>query len=169
MSGPVAGRPAALGPLVRLTAAGLVGRRRSFGVVLLAGAPVLVAAVIAVGGGLGDRATLASEVFSGITLGLVIPLAGLVFGTGALGTAIEDGTIVYLLVKPVPRRTVVFAAMLVATAATIVLAVAATLIPGLLLVGVAEPGLLAATVAAAVLASLLYVVVFVVRIFVRSW
>jgi ABC-2 type transport system permease protein len=161
VSGPLAGHPAALGPLVRLTAAGLVGRRRSLGVVLLAVAPVLVAAVLAIGGGLGDSASLASDVFSTITLGLVIPLAALVFGTAALGTGIEDGTIVYLLVKPVPRRTVVLAAMLVATAATALLAVAATLLSGLLLVGLTAPGLLAGTAAAAFLASLVYVVVFV--------
>ncbi|HYN48951.1 MAG TPA: ABC transporter permease subunit [Candidatus Nanopelagicales bacterium] len=168
MSGPVGGRPAALGPLVRLAGAGLVGRRRSMGVVLLAAAPVLVAAVIAVGGGLGDPASLASDVFLTITLGLVIPLAALVFGTAALGTAIEDGTIVYLLVKPVPRRTVVLAAMLVATAATACLAVVVTLLSGLLLVGLAAPGLLAGMTVAALLASLLYVVVFVALSLVTS-
>ncbi len=168
MSGQRAGRPAALAPLLRLTAAGLVGRRRSLGVVLLAAAPVLVAAVIALGGGIGEPAALASDVFSAITLGLVIPLAGLVFGTAALGTAIEDGTIVYLLVKPVPRRTVVLAAMLVATTATVLLAVAATVLSGLLLVGLTVPSLLAGTVAAAALASVLYVVVFVTLSLVTS-
>jgi len=161
MSTPPPGRPAALLPLVRLAAAGLLGRRRSLGVVLLAAAPILVAAIIAIGGGLGDAASLASDVFSTITLGLVIPLAALVFGTAALGTAIEDGTIVYLLVKPVPRGTAVLAAMLVAGAATALLAVGATLLPGLLLTGLTEPGLLVGMSAAALLASLLYVVVFV--------
>jgi ABC-2 type transport system permease protein len=161
MSGSLPGRPAALGSLVRLAAAGLAGRRRSIGVVLLAAAPVLVAAVIAIGGGLGKPAALAIDVFTSITLGLVIPLAALVLGTAALGTAIEDGTIVYLLVKPVPRRTVVLAAMLVATAATAVLTVAATLLAGLLLVGLTAPDLLAGTSMAALQASLVYVVVFV--------
>jgi ABC-2 type transport system permease protein len=51
--------------------------------------------------------------------------------------------------------------MLVATAATALLAVAATLLSGLLLVGFEAPGLLAGTAVAAFLASLLYVVVFV--------
>ena len=161
MSDSPPGRPDALGPLVRLIVRGLLGRRRSLGVVLLAAAPVAVAAIMAVGGGLGDPADLASEVFSAITLGLVIPLAALVFGTAALGTAIEDGTIVYLLVKPVPRRTAVLAAMLVAGAATALLAVGATLLPGLLLAGLTAPGLLVGMTAAALLASLLYVVVFV--------
>ena len=168
MSGPAAARPAALGPLVRLAAAGLVGRRRSLGVVLLAAAPVLVAAIIAVGGGLGDPAVMAADVFTTITLGLVIPLAALIFGTATLGTLIDDGTIVYLLVKPVPRRTVVLAAMIAATAATALLAVVATLVSGFLLVGFSSPDLLAGMAAAALLGSLLYVVVFVALSLVTS-
>jgi ABC-2 type transport system permease protein len=153
--------PAALGPLVRLTARGLLGRRRSLGVVVLAAAPVFVAAILAIAGGLGDAETLAYAVFSGITLGLVVPLAALILGTAALGTPIDDGTIVYLLVKPVPRRTVVLAAMLVAGAAGAALTGAATLLSGLLILGTTSPGLLAGMVAGALLASVLYVVVFV--------
>ena len=160
-AGAGAGRPAALGPLVRLTARGLLGRRRSLGVVALAAAPVLVAAIIAVAGGLGDREELAFDVFSTITLGLVVPLAALILGTAALGTLIDDGTIVYLLVKPVPRWKVVLAAMLVGGAATAALTATAALLAGLLLLGFASPGLLVGMVAGSILASVLYVAVFV--------
>jgi ABC-2 type transport system permease protein len=156
-----AGPPRAFGPLVRVTVRGLLGRRRSLGVVLLAAAPVLVAAIIAVGGGLGDPQTLAREVFATLTLGLVIPLAALVLGTAAIGTEIDDGTVVYLLVKPVPRRTVVVAKMLVATSATVVLTVPAALLAGLLLLGTSSPGLLAGMVAGSLLAAVLYTAVFV--------
>lgn len=160
-SHPEARSPAALGPLVRLTARGLLGRRRSLGVAALAVAPVLVAAIIAVAGGLGDREELAFDVFSSLTLGLVVPLAALVLGTAALGTLIDDGTIVYLLVKPVPRWKVVLAAMLVAAAATSLLTAAAALVAGLLVLGLGSPGLLAGMVAGSILGSVLYVVVFV--------
>ncbi len=161
-SGPAAaGRPHALGPLVRLTSRGLLGRRRSLGVLVLVGAPVLVAGILAFSGGLGDPATLALDVFSTITLGLVVPLAALILGTAALGTEIDDGTIVYLLVKPVPRRTVVLAAMLVAGGATMALTVAAALVSGVLILGGAAPGLLAGMVLGTLLASVLYVAVFV--------
>lgn len=153
--------PGALGPLVRLTARSLLGRRRSLGVVALAAAPVLVAAILAVAGGLGDPEALAIDVFSSITLGLVVPLAALLLGTAALGTLIDDGTIVYLLVKPVSRRTVVLAAMLVAATATAALTVAATTISGLLVLGLGSPSLLAGMAAGAFVASILYVVVFV--------
>jgi ABC-2 type transport system permease protein len=160
-AGPDTQRPAALGPLVRLTARGLLGRRRSLGVVALAAAPVLVCAILAIKGGLGKPEALALDVFTTITLGLVIPLAALIFGTAALGTLIDDGTIVYVLVKPVPRWTVVLAAVLVASVATAVLTVSATLVGGLLVLGLGSPGLLAGMVGGALLASVLYVVVFV--------
>ena len=155
------GRPDALGPLVRLTVRGLLGRRRTLGVVVLAAAPVLVAAILAFAGGLGDAETMTLDVFATITLGLVIPIAGLLLGTAAIGTEIDDGTVVYLLVKPVPRRTVVLAKMLVAAAGTAAITATAALISGFLLLGGTAVSLLVATVAATLLAAVLYAVVFV--------
>jgi ABC-2 type transport system permease protein len=154
-------RPAALGPLIRLTVRGLLGRRRTLGVVALAAAPVLVAAILAFAGGLGDADTMALDVFATITLGLVIPIAGLILGTAAIGTEIDEGSVVYLLLKPVPRRTVMLAKMLVAAAATTAITAPAALISGFLLLGGTAPGLLVATVAATLLAAILYAVVFV--------
>jgi ABC-2 type transport system permease protein len=158
---PVVSRPRAMGPLVRLTSRALLGRRRSLGVVLLAAAPVLVAAILAVGGGLGGPSTLAFEVFSTVILALVVPLAALILGTAALGTGIDDGTIVYLLVKPVPRSTMVLAAMVVAAGATAILTGLATLVVGLLLLGSSDPGLLVGMVLGDLLASILYAATFV--------
>jgi len=155
------GRPAALGPLWRLMIRALLGRRRSLGVLLLAAVPVLVALILAVAGGLGPPATIAVDVFATLTLGLAIPLVALILGTGALGTQIDDGTIVYLLVKPVPRRTVILAAMLVAAPATAALAVPATLLSGFLVLGTTAPNLQAGMALGALLASLLYGTVFV--------
>jgi ABC-2 type transport system permease protein len=154
-------RPAALGPLWRLMIRALLGRRRSLGVLLLAAVPVLVALILAVAGGLGPPATIAVDVFSTLTLGLAIPLVALILGTGALGTQVDDGTIVYLLVKPVPRRTVILAAMLVAAPATAALAVPATLVSGFLVLGTTAPNLQAGMALGALLASVLYGTVFV--------
>jgi ABC-2 type transport system permease protein len=156
-----AGRPRALGPLVRITARGLLGRRRFLGVVLLAAAPVLVAVVLAVGGGLGAPETLAREVFATITLGLVIPLAALILGTAAIGTEIDDGTVIYLLVKPVPRRVVIGAKLLVAVSATVAVTVPAALASSFLLLGTASLDLLAGIVLATLLAASLYAAAFV--------
>ncbi len=142
-------------------ARGLLGRRRTVGVVVLAAAPVLAAVVLAFGGGIGDANTLAREVYESITLGLVIPLAALLLGTGALGTAFDDGTIVYLLLKPVRRRTVLLAAVVVAGVATALLTLATTLVAGLLLLGLSDAALLAGMLAATLLAAVLYAAVFV--------
>ena len=154
-------RPAALGPLWRLMFRALLGRRRSLGVLLLAAVPVLVALILAVAGGLGSRAAMALDVFASLNLGLAIPLVALILGTGALGTQIDDGTIVYLLVKPVPRRTVILGAMLVAAPATAVLAVTATVLSGFLVLGTTELELQAGMALGALLASTLYGAVFV--------
>lgn len=53
--------------------------------------------------------------FIGATL---LPLASLIFGTAALGSEIEDGTAVYLLSKPLPRREIVIPKIIVASIAT---------------------------------------------------
>lgn len=164
MTGPVAAesrRPAALRPLVRLLSRALLGRRRSLAVGVLAAAPVALAAVLAFAGGLGSPTAVATDVYTAITLGLVVPLAALLLGTGALGTLIDDGTIAYLLVKPVPRWALALAATLVAGAATAGLTGLATLASGVLLLGGGEPGLVAGMVAGAALASVLYAAVFV--------
>jgi len=155
------GRPAALGPLWRLMTRALLGRRRSLGVLLLAAVPVIVALILAVAGGLGSPASMAVDVFEGLNLALTIPLIALILGTGALGTQIDDGTIVYLLVKPVPRRTVVLGAMLVAAPATAALAVTSTLVSGFLVLGPTELDLQAGMALGALLASVLYGAVFV--------
>jgi ABC-2 type transport system permease protein len=153
--------PAALGPLWRLMFRALLGRRRSLGVLLLAAVPVLVALILAVAGGLGPPASMALDVFATLNLGLAIPLVALILGTGALGTQIDDGTIVYLLVKPVPRRSVIVAAVLVAAPASAALAVASTLLSGFLVLGTTSLDLQAALALGALLASILYGTVFV--------
>ena len=153
--------PAALGPLVRLVARGLLGRRRTAAVALLAVSPILVGLILALAGGLGNPEQLALEVFGTIALGLVIPLVALVLGTAALGTAIDDGTIVYVLVKPVRRRTVGAAAMLVAATATAVLTSIGVAGAVLLIAGPGSASLVVATVVGGILAAILYAGVFV--------
>lgn len=164
MSGPAAvaaRRPAALRPLVRLAVRGLLGRRRSLAVALLAFSPVVVGAILAFGGGLGRPETIVLEVFGTITLGLVIPLVALVLGTAVLGTAIDDGTIAYLLVKPVPRATIAFAALLVAGAAAAGLTAPGVAVAGLLVLGPGGAPVVGATVVGGLLAAVLYAAVFV--------
>ena len=54
---------------------------------------------------------------------MLLPLAALVFGTAAFGAEAEDGTVVYILARPIPRWTIVtakLAATIVATAALVI-------------------------------------------------
>ena len=53
-----------------------------------------------------------------VIVGTLLPIAAVVFGTSAFGGEMDDGTLVYLLVKPVPRWTVVLSKYVVAVSAT---------------------------------------------------
>ncbi len=63
-------------------------------------------------------------------IAIVLPLIALVFGTSALGSELEEGTIVYLLAKPVRRLRIVLAKVVVAAALTAALIVPSTLLTG---------------------------------------
>ena len=56
----------------------------------------------------------ASGILDALVVRTVLPLVALVLGTAALGSEIDDGTIVYLLIKPIARRWIVFATAVVA-------------------------------------------------------
>lgn len=115
-------------PVVAITLRGLLDRRRFWLMALLSSVPVLLT-VFAVT--LGDE-VLDERVFDQLVVRSVLPLVALVFGTGALGTELEDGTIVYLLTKPGHRFRLVLAKGLVAAAVTAAMIVTATVLTGLI-------------------------------------
>ena len=55
-----------------------------------------------------------------IVIGTLLPLAALVFGTTAFGGELDDGTLLYLLVKPVARWRVVLSKYVVAALSKLV-------------------------------------------------
>jgi len=55
----------------------------------------------------GQDAGAAVSVLGPFGLGFLIPLLCLIIGTGAIGPEIDDGSIVYLLAKPLSRHTIV--------------------------------------------------------------
>ncbi len=81
----------------------------------------------------------------------MVPLIALVFGTGALGSELDDGTIVYLLTKPIRRFRIVLSKGVVAAGLTTALVVPATLLTGFIAT-VQEPRLAGPTVAYAIAA-----------------
>ena len=88
--------------LLRLSTQALFGRRR--GVVLLLIAGALLALAVFVRLLTGDDVGLDAVVGLGFTLAL--PLVALLAATAVLGPEIDDGSVVYLLAKPVNRHVI---------------------------------------------------------------
>jgi ABC-2 type transport system permease protein len=107
--------------VMHLTVRGLLGRRRAVLLVLLPVLLLLMAGLVrwASGGEPLSTVKLTNE----FALGTLLPLMCLLIGTGVIGTEIDDGSIVYLLAKPVPRRTILWSKLIVAWGATLVFAV----------------------------------------------
>jgi hypothetical protein len=122
--------------VARLTASSLLGRRRAL--LLLA----LPAVLLALAGGArlfaGQDTELSSFLLGSFALGTVVPLLGLLAGTGAIGPEIDDGSIVYLLSKPLSRHVVVLTKLLVAVMIVLALGALPTLVAGLVVVGTAD-------------------------------
>jgi ABC-2 type transport system permease protein len=117
-----------IGTIAEVTLRALLGRRRTILLLLLAGLPVLVALLARLGGGRLD----AAPILDAMIVRLVLPLTALVFGTAALGSELDDGTAVYILLKPVARWQVVIAKVGVAGLLSAALAVGSSLLTGVL-------------------------------------
>ncbi|SEC95527.1 ABC transporter permease [Streptomyces sp. TLI_105] len=143
--------------VARLTYRALLGRRRALILFLLPGLLLLISAAIRVLSGADDQA--AADVLGGFALATMVPLIGVIAGTGAIGPEIDDGSIVYLLSKPVKRPTIIFTKLIVAIAVTMVFSAVPTLIAGFILNGNGQQVAVAYTVAALV-ASIAYSALF---------
>jgi ABC-2 type transport system permease protein len=117
--------------IVEVTLRGALGRRRTLLVALLAALPILIAIIIRIGGTSTDGAGLTAGLLDALLVTTVLPLVALVFGTGVLGSELDDGTAVYLLVKPIDRWRIVVAKAAVAAGITIALVFPATLLAGM--------------------------------------
>jgi ABC-2 type transport system permease protein len=125
----------AIPAIVELTVRGLLSRRRSLIMLLLASLPVLLALLIRLAGRGSNPVAIAATVLDDLVLRTVLPLVALVFGTAALGSELEDGSAVFLLAKPVPRWQIVAAKLIGAAGLTIALIVPTAVAAGLLVSG----------------------------------
>ncbi|MFC4146138.1 ABC transporter permease [Micromonospora mangrovi] len=99
-----------------ITVRGLFGRRRFL---LLLPLPALLLVLAIVSRSLGvDPGQWAPPVVVGLGLAVVLPVVALIVGTGVLGAEIDDGTVVHILTKPLPRWQIVLPKLAVATGVT---------------------------------------------------
>jgi ABC-2 type transport system permease protein len=108
-----------------------------------------------------SEATFFNTLVREIVIGTLLPLAALIFGTTAFGGEVDDGTLLYLLVKPIPRWHVQASKMVVSVLSTVAVVAPAILLPWLFLSGpdVTSRGAIA-YLAGATLGALLYCTVF---------
>ncbi|MFH9723402.1 ABC transporter permease [Streptomyces sp. NPDC017254] len=143
--------------VARLTYRALLGRRRALILFLLPAMLLVIAAAVRAFNGADDQ--VAADVLGGFALATMVPLIGVIAGTGAIGPEIDDGSIVYLLSKPVKRPSIIFTKLIVAIAVTMVFSAVPTFIAGFILNGNGRQVAVAYTVAALV-ASIAYSALF---------
>jgi ABC-2 type transport system permease protein len=148
------------GALVSITLLALLNRRRT---VLLALLGVLLIGIVGLFLLSDPTPAQATEVtrslLSDLGLGVLLPLVAVVVGTAAIGSELDDGTIVYLLARPVPRWRIVLIKLLVAWAVVTILVAPATLVAGL--IGQDDPSMAIGFAAAVVVGALEYTAIFV--------
>ncbi|MGX1910942.1 ABC transporter permease [Streptomyces phaeochromogenes] len=143
--------------VARLTYRGLLGRRRAL---ILGALPALLIVIsVAVRAFTGTDDQVASDVLGGFALATMVPIIGVIAGTGAIGPEIDDGSVVYLLAKPVKRPTIIFTKLIVAIAVTMAFSAIPTFLAGMILNGNGQQIAVAYTVASLV-ASIAYAAMF---------
>jgi ABC-2 type transport system permease protein len=155
---------AAVPEIVRVTLRQLMGRRRTVLLLLLAAVPILLAGVFWAAGE-ADVPGFASGVLDAVGVTLLLPIVAVLFGTAAFGAEIEDGTVVYLLAKPISRWAIVVAKLIGAAGMTAFLTMASVFVSGaIVLAPIGEEGAAAtrAFVAAMAVGSICYVSLFLV-------
>jgi len=128
----------AAGTIARLGVASVFGRRR--GILLFVLPLVLVGLAGLVRFLVGQDIEVASNVLYGLGIGVVVPLVALVATTGVLAPEIDDGSIAYLLAKPVSRHTIVISKLTVAVGCVVTFGAIPMLIAGMVLM-IEEPSL----------------------------
>ena len=120
--------------IVRLGVRSVFGRRR--GVLLYVLPLVLVGLGVLVRALVGDDPGASRVTLQGLGLEVVVPLVALLAASGLLAPEIDDGSIAYLLAKPVPRSRIVVSKLVVALGCVLVFAALPVLVAGLVL----QPG-----------------------------
>jgi ABC-2 type transport system permease protein len=97
-----------IGTLAAVTLRGLLNRRRTLLLVLAGALMVGVAALSRLAESTeADALQFTARLLADFGLGVLLPLVAVIVGTATIGSELEDGTIIYLLAKPIPRLLIV--------------------------------------------------------------
>lgn len=88
----------------------------------------------------GDRLIFLMNLNQNLVLGVLLPITALIFGTTTFGGEVEDGTLIYLLVRPVSRWQVVLVKFVVAALISAAVVSASVLLAWLALRNADLPG-----------------------------
>jgi ABC-2 type transport system permease protein len=146
--------------LVAITVRALLNRRRTL---LLALLGLLLVAITGLFRLSDPNAAQADEVtgrlLGDLGIGILLPLVAVIVGTAAVGSELDDGTIVYLLAKPVPRWQIFVVKLLVAWLVTALLVAPAIVLAGL--IGNGDARMATGFALASVVGALEYTAIFV--------
>ena len=116
--------------IVGLTLRSLLGRKRVW---LLLPLPVLLIGLTLLGHLHDVNATdWIQPIEQGLGFGVVVPVMALIIGASVVGSEIDDGTIVHILTKPLARREILLAKLVVAATVTAVTTGVTMLIAGVI-------------------------------------
>ncbi|NVI89681.1 ABC transporter permease [Actinomadura sp. BRA 177] len=119
--------------IAMITFRAMLGRKRAL---LLLGLPLLMLVLAAVLRATGNNdLDVSAHVLQQFGLATLLPLLALIAGTGVIGPEIDDGQIMYVLTKPIPREVIVLTKLVVAIVLTTAFATIPTLFAGLILTG----------------------------------
>lgn len=107
-------------PVFALTVRALARGRRLIVIAVLLAVPALLALAFRASEQHPDGPVFALQLFIVLILPVLLPLTSLIFATAALGNEIEDGTLIYVALRPISRLKLVVAKLLAAALVTVV-------------------------------------------------
>jgi ABC-2 type transport system permease protein len=98
--------------IASLTLRSLLGRKRAL---LLIPMPLILIGLTLIGAHFNSSGlVLVDPLVKGLGFAVIVPVVSLIIGSSVLGSEIDDGTIVHILTKPIPRSEIVLTKLAVA-------------------------------------------------------
>ncbi|GGB46521.1 ABC transporter permease [Flexivirga endophytica] len=124
------------GPILRLGLRSLFGRARAWLMIAMPVIMLALAAVMRLTAGSGGLDPNSAENFLRIFgIGIAVPVVALIATTTLINSEFDDGSIIYLLTKPVSRVTIIASKAVIVLGAGVLFGAAMMLVAGFIMVG----------------------------------